>query len=87
MPDKLFVNGLNISKRQGAPDFVICSVGVKCKDFFEFMKANEKKGWLNFDIKLSKNDKLYAEVDTWEPKKQDETQGGGYDAPDDDIPF
>ena len=85
MPDKTFVPGLNIKRRDNAPDFVICSVGVRCNDLFDFMKQHNKDGWINFDIKLSKNDKYYAELDTWEPDGQSGSQGGGYD--DSDAPF
>ena len=31
-----------------------------------------QKEWINFDIKESKSGNLYAEVNTWEPEKQDE---------------
>ena len=37
----------------------------------DFVKNNPSKEWINFDIKESKSGNLYAEVDTWEPKKED----------------
>jgi hypothetical protein len=79
-----FVKGLNVSRNDNAPDFIICKVGVRCNDFFEYMKANEKNGWLNFEIKLSKNGKYYAELDTWEPNQRDTPV---HEMDDLDIPF
>ena len=32
-----------------------------------------QKEWINFDIKESQSGNLYAEVNTWEPEKQDES--------------
>ena len=37
----------------------------------DFVKNNPSKEWVNFDIKESKSGNIYAEVDTWEPKKED----------------
>jgi len=38
----------------------------------EFVKANPSKQWINFDIKEGKEGGLYAQLDTWEPSKQEE---------------
>jgi hypothetical protein len=81
--EKLFVDGMIIKK--GRKDFIKCSLAFKCKDFTEFMKANHKEGWLNVDLKMSKSGKLYAEVDTWEPNKKDDSWGEP--APEDTTDF
>ncbi len=82
MADKLFADGLIVKKRKNAPDYVICSLSVKCRDFFEFMKKHQKDGWLNLDVKESKNHKFYAEVDTWEPQEPaPQSQPGEQDIP------
>ena len=85
MADKIFVKGLYAKELGNAPDFIKARFSVKVKDFYEFMKANEKNGWLNIDIKESKDGKMYAELDTWEPDS-----GHQPDNPpitDEDVPF
>ena len=42
-------------------------VSIKVDEFAEFVKANADKGWVNIEIKTSKNDKMYACLDTWKP--------------------
>ncbi len=70
MSEKIFVDGMIFKKpRQGAPDFVKGSVSVKVDDFGAFMTKHQKKGWLNADLKQSKEGKLYLELNTWEPNK------------------
>jgi len=68
--EKLFVDGMIIKRKPSAPAFVKCSLSFKCKEFTEFARKHHKDGWLNVDIKVSKNGKIYAEVDTWEPEKK-----------------
>jgi hypothetical protein len=77
MSDKIFVKGLYAKDLENAPDFIKARFSVNCKDFCEFMKANEKKGWLNIDIKESKEGRLYAELDTWEPNQQSSPEDTG----------
>ncbi len=67
--EKLFPNGLIFKQKEGRPDFVVGSIAISCKDFVDTMKEHEKKGWLNIDLKISKDGNPYAEIDTWEPKQ------------------
>ena len=69
--EKKFIDGLIVKRNEKAPDFVICNLSFKCEDFVAFLKANHKNGWLNVNVKKSKGGKLYAEVDTWQPKAKD----------------
>ena len=85
MTEKNFVDGMRIKDAQ--PDFVLCKVGVKIEDFMLYAKANEKKGWLNFDIKRSKGGKLYAELDTWEPNNSGDNSASFGNAGGSDVPF
>jgi len=97
MADKKFVDGMIVKRKPKAPDFVKCSLSFKCKEFYAFMKENNNDGWLNVDLKVSKQGKLYAEVDDWQPKKKDDdwdnppvgedTRDFSDGDPDDDIPF
>ena len=94
--EKLFVDGMIIKRKENAPSFVKCSLAFKCKEFHEFMQKNHKDGWLNVDIKVSKQGKIYAEVDTWQPKAESGGDNWGSSEPQttpadfkptDDIPF
>jgi len=101
--EKIFVDGMIVKRKPRSPDFVKCSLSFKMGDFVKFAREHVKDGWLNADIKLSKGGKLYAELDTWEPKKKAEDWGSSepvsgspppatesdvpVDFPDDEIPF
>jgi len=82
--DKVFVGGMIVKKPDNAPEWVLGKVSFKLKDFFEFAKQHQDNGWLNVDIKVSKNGKPYAELDTWKPERP---QDAIVTTPDDDIPF
>ena len=79
MPDPTFAKGLFVEKNPKSPDFVVCRLSVKCKDFYEFMKEHvNEKGYVNIQVKKAKKDeKLYAQLDTWEPNQQDKTPAQG----------
>lgn len=95
--EKIFIDGMIIKKpHANAPDFVKCSMSFKMVDFIAFARKHQKDGWINADLKVSKDGKLYAELDTWEPKQ--DSGGDDWSAPnkepeaeakgaDDDIPF
>lgn len=69
-----------------APDFVLANVSIKPLEFIAWLseqKQNEK-GYVKIAIKRSKQGKVYAELDTWEPKKK-ETSGNETDNIPDDF--
>lgn len=86
MSDKVFVDGMVVKRHEKAPDFVICNLSLKGKELVEFMRQHQKDGWVNVQIKRSQGGKLYAELDTWEPKPDIEPDTGG-DFEDSDVPF
>lgn len=83
MPEPTFAKGLFVEKKDGSPDFVVCRLSVKCKDFYEFMKEHvNDKGYINIQVKKAKkNDKLYAELDTWQPNQSAEEPKQDEDCP------
>lgn len=86
MEDKqkvIFADGLVFKKRRdNAPDFIKGHLSVKIGAFVMFMKEHGKgKEWLNFDLKQSKEGKLYLQLDTWEK------QAPKVEAPVEDDPF
>ena len=71
MSEKIFVSGMRFSRRENAPVFVIGQLGIKVDELVTFLKANvNDKGWLNIDIKKSKEGKLYCELNTYEKTAQ-----------------
>lgn len=71
MSDKIYADGLRVGRREGAPEFKICELGVNVASFTAFLKQHEKQsGWVNIDILKSKGGKYYAELDMWEPKQR-----------------
>lgn len=99
MSDKEFVDGLIVkAPRDGAPDFVKCSISIKRKDLGNWLRAKDDD-WINLDVKESKQGKWYAEVNDWKPQQdqaakkpsgQQSTAPSGNqfdDFEDQDIPF
>lgn len=79
---KEFVDGLIIKPpRDGAPDFIKCTISIKRKDLGNWLRQ-KSEDWINLDVKRSKDGKLYAEVNNWKPKS--DAPAADYN---DDIPF
>ena len=68
--ENTFVNGLFVSRRENAPDFVISSLSFNDK-FIDYLKSNfNAKGYTNIDILKSKEGKLYAKLNDWKPSEK-----------------
>lgn len=64
--EKIFTDGLIFKKpRQGAPDFVKGAISVKVPEFTAFLKKHDNNGWVNIDLKMSKEGKLYCELNNF----------------------
>jgi len=101
--EKTFAAGLIVKRHERAPEFVLCNLSVKVDEFTAFAQQHQSNGWLNIQCKVSKNGKMYAELDTWKPTDGDAAKTGvaqarqaaiepSYTPPstgdfDDDIPF
>jgi len=97
MSDIEFVDGLIVkAPKDGAPDFVKCSISIKRKDLGNWLR-NKDDDWINIDVKESKSGKWYAAVNDWKPEQSPTRQQSVENhasAPadvandfDDDIPF
>lgn len=88
MSEKKFVNGLLIkAPHEKAPEFVKCAISIKRKDLGNWLRE-QTEDWINLDVKVSKDGKWYAEVNTW--KKEDrkpEPKAAPVDDFNDEIPF
>ena len=66
----LFVDGLFVSRRENALDFVISNLSFNEK-FIDYLKSNfNQKGYVNIDILKSKEGKLYAKLNDWKPSEK-----------------
>jgi len=88
MTDKEFPKGLMVkAPHEKAPEFVKCTISIKRADLGNWLRS-KSDDWINLDVKVSRDGKWYAEVNSW--KKEDakpapKPQGGGdFDDP---IPF
>lgn len=90
--EKIFAEGFSFKRNEKAPDFVVGRLSLKVEDAVAFMRAHEKKGWVNVNIKTARSGNHYVELDTYEPpqagsKKQDaKEQVEGLTA-DENLPF
>ena len=91
--ENVFVEGVYAKKNEKSPDFVICNLSYKVDEFIQFLKENEKNGWVNTQVLKSKEKgTLYSVLDNFEPKKLNEVKNKNEDNPfnsdaDNDLPF
>lgn len=89
--EKIFADGFIFKRNEKAPDFVIGSISVKVDEAITFLKNNEKKGWVNLQIKRGRSGNPYIELDTFEPKGKSEPKEKRADEPeeedDGELPF
>lgn len=75
--ETVFVDGMILKRpHENAPDFVKLRVSFKVSEIVEFLQANQKEGWVNADIKVSKQGKFYAALDTWQPTQGQSAKQG-----------
>jgi hypothetical protein len=88
MSDPVFVNGLIVKKApEGAPDFVKCKLSFKVEDMVAFLNEHNNEGWVNAEIKSSKKGGLYAQLDTWKKKLEEQPAPAEQSQDPDDLPF
>jgi len=69
MEEKIFANGFSFKRNDNAPEFVVGRLSMKVDDAIEFIKANQKNGWINLDVKKARTGNFYIELDTYSPKQ------------------
>lgn len=89
MAEKKLAEGFYFDRpREGAPDFVKGKLSVKAEQAIPFIEANKnEKGYINLDLLVSKEGKLYLSLNDWKPeaKKEAEYPDGGIDPA--SVPF
>ena len=82
--EKIWADGFRFEKpREGAPEFVKGRISIKVPEAIAFLNLHQSNaGWVNLDLKKSKEGKLYLELNTFKPspKINPEGQEGGIDA-------
>ena len=69
--ETIFPDGFIFKKpREGAPKFVKGSMSVKVDEFITFLRKHSNKGWVNMDLLVSKNGKLYTKLNTFTKANQ-----------------
>lgn len=77
--DTTFTEGFIFkAPHQNAPDFVKHSVSIKLEEFIPWLQNNAHNGWVNIDIKESKNGKLYSALNTYGRDNQKSGDQSGY---------
>ena len=63
---KIFADGLKVTEKVISDDFKIIKLGIKADKFMEFLaKHTNDRGYVNIDLKTSKNGGYYAELNTY----------------------
>ncbi len=80
---KEFPQGIHVSEAE--PKWVLAKLGFNVKKFTEWLKKQEnKRGWVNIDIKKSKKGNLYADLNNY---KKDDDLDEIAEEMNEDIPF
>jgi hypothetical protein len=85
--ERTFADGFIFKRRDNAPEFVIGSISVKVDEAITFLKNNEKKGWVNLQVKKGRSGNPYIELDTFEPKGKAEPKPKEEPEDDGNLPF
>ena len=69
--EKKFANGLFFSRNANAPDFVVGSLGIQVENAVAWIQQQKQKenGFINVDIKKSREGKYYLELNDFEPRQ------------------
>ena len=94
MSEVEFIPGLSVKRpHENAPEFVKAKVSIKVSDMLAFLQSCGEE-WINGDLKVSKQGKLYVSRDNWRPNQgqvDDARQAAQPSAPpadfSDEIPF
>jgi len=90
MENNKFVNGLFIyNPHPKAPEWVKADIVIDCDKFVEWMRANYKTVEINgrqsnqvkLQVKVSKDGKLYVQVNDYQPQNQGQYQYNGTASP------
>lgn len=68
MADVKFVDGMRVTRRDNAPDWVVASLGLQREKLIAWLQQQEGD-WVNVDIKRSQKGSYYAAVDEYKKRQ------------------
>lgn len=64
------INGLVVKKNEKSPEWVLTSVSIEIESFKKWLDENKNgKGWVNLDLKKSKDGRFYLDHNDYKPKE------------------
>lgn len=74
MSDAIFPEGIYFKKpREGAPTFVKGDISIQPEKLYQWAKNHvNEKGYINIDLKISRENKLYLQLNTFNGVKKSE---------------
>ena len=66
--EKQFAKGFIFKRNENAPEWAVGKLSIKAQEAIQFINEKNNGGWVNLEIKKSKEGKFYIELDTYEAK-------------------
>jgi hypothetical protein len=76
MSDIIFADGIIAKRSDNAPEYVLVNLSIKVDEAVAFLQQHQSNGWVNLQVKRSKQGKIYAALDTWKPTQGDSAVQG-----------
>jgi hypothetical protein len=91
MADTIFPKGIFVKKpHSNAPSFVIAKISIKRQETIAWLNSLGEE-YINMDLKRSKGDAIYLQVDEWKPSGNTAPPAPSNDPPaevgEDGLPF
>lgn len=80
---KEFAKGFIFKRNDNAPEWAIGKLSIKAQEAIQFINEKNNGGWVNLEIKKSKEGKFYIELDTYEAKAKVEVK----EVKEENLPF
>ena len=80
---KEFAKGFIFKRNDNAPEWAIGKLSLKAQEAIQFINEKNNGGWVNLEIKKSKEGKFYIELDTYEAKPKVEVK----EVKEENLPF
>lgn len=84
---RTFAEGFIFKRSEKAPEFVIGRISIKVDEAIEFLKKNQKNGWVNLQAKTGRTGQPYLELDTYDPKSAKGSNTKLSSKDEEDLPF
>ena len=65
-----FPKGFFASRPDEAPDFALCTIKIKKSEFLPYLTGFDDSDWMTIDVKRSKSNNVFPEVNMFKPDPQ-----------------